>query len=112
MSLFRKANIEKQELHCHNCDKYVQFDLDLSIDDNYLLECPVCGHKHYRVVKDGIITDERWGRDPSQVDNYTIVSASTVTFSTGSFTAGAYVTTAATSASVYVAQSWLNTLTT
>ena len=71
---------EFQELYCHHCDKYVQFSLDLSIDDNYILECPNCGHKHYRVVENGKITDLRWGRDPSQNDNnWTQIASATVT---------------------------------
>lgn len=65
---------EPQELHCHNCDRYVRFNLDLSYDGNYLLVCPVCGHEHYRVVRDGQITDVRWGQDPSQ-NNWTSITA-------------------------------------
>ena len=53
---------ERQELHCHNCNHYVQFDIDLSLDGNHVLECPNCGHEHCRVVKDGVITGERWDR--------------------------------------------------
>lgn len=70
---------EKQELHCHNCKNYVRFNLDLSIDGNYKLKCPECGHLHYRIVKNGIISDLRWGRDPSQDNwiNITVTSVST-----------------------------------
>jgi DNA-directed RNA polymerase subunit RPC12/RpoP len=52
--------IERQEIHCHNCGKYVQFDIDLELDGNHVLKCPECDHEHCRVVKDGIITEERW----------------------------------------------------
>ena len=51
---------EGQELHCHSCDRYVQFVLDLSVDGNYILKCPNCGHPHYRMVREGRITDSRW----------------------------------------------------
>lgn len=57
---------ESQELHCHNCNQYVRFTLDLSLNGNYVLDCPKCNHKHYRTVKDGKILDARWGQDPSQ----------------------------------------------
>lgn len=30
-------NIERQELYCHGCGGYVQFNLDLSVDGNYVL---------------------------------------------------------------------------
>lgn len=52
--------VERQELHCHNCDKHVQFNIDLSMNGNHVLKCPNCGHEHCRVVKDGIISDIRW----------------------------------------------------
>jgi hypothetical protein len=63
---------EKQELYCHACDRYVQFDLDLSVDGDYRLDCPNCGHDHYRVVKKGKITDVRFA-------NYTTIYASSTT---------------------------------
>ena len=52
--------IERQELYCHECGNYVQFDLDVSINGNHVLTCPECGHEHCRVVKDGEVTDIRW----------------------------------------------------
>lgn len=52
--------IEKQELYCHNCNRYVQFDLNLSLNGNHVLMCPVCRHEHCRVVEDGKITSDRW----------------------------------------------------
>jgi hypothetical protein len=92
-------NIERQELHCHNCNCYVQFDLDLSIDDNYVLYCPKCGHDHYRVVKNGKITDKRWGQSQSQ----TRIGLTTWT------TTSTYVTS--TSSSSFLYSSWMNTTT-
>lgn len=54
--------IERQELFCHNCGRYVQFPIDLSINGNHVLKCPNCKHEHCRVVRDGVITDDRWDR--------------------------------------------------
>jgi hypothetical protein len=51
---------ERQELHCHNCNKYVQFDIDIEQNGNHVVICPECGHEHCRVVNNGIITDVRW----------------------------------------------------
>ena len=51
---------EPQELYCHGCGYYVQFNLDMELNGNHVLECPNCGHEHCRVVKDGKITSERW----------------------------------------------------
>lgn len=50
----------RQELHCHACNQWVQFLVDLEMDGNHVLHCPVCNHEHCRVVKDGVITDIRW----------------------------------------------------
>ncbi len=52
--------VERQEIHCHDCGKYIQFDLDLEIDGNHVLECPVCHHQHCRVVQKGKVSDIRW----------------------------------------------------
>lgn len=72
---------ERQELHCHNCDKYVQFDLDMELNGNHILTCPNCGHKHCRVVKDGKITDDRWdSRNPNSYQ----VNTATITYTTSS----------------------------
>ena len=54
------ARVERQELHCHECGEYVQFDLDLEMDGNHVLACPSCGHEHCRVVNKGVISDTRW----------------------------------------------------
>jgi hypothetical protein len=78
--------IERQELWCHECHNYVQFDIDLSLNGNHVLNCPNCGHEHCRVVEDGIITGERWdSRNNSQSNiTYYPVSTSGITFSSSS----------------------------
>ena len=73
---------ERQEIHCHDCNNYVQFDIDMGLDGQHVLDCPRCGHKHYRVVRNGKITAERWGRDPSQ--GSPIYSVSNITYSVAS----------------------------
>lgn len=52
--------IENQELYCHNCDRYVQFRLDTELDGKHIITCPNCGHKHYRYINNGKISDRRW----------------------------------------------------
>ncbi len=32
--------LERQELFCHNCQSYVQFNLDTEMDGQYILNCP------------------------------------------------------------------------
>ena len=57
---------EAQELYCHGCGRYVRFKLDLSINGKYRLRCPNCNHDHYRVVRNGRITDTRYAQGLSQ----------------------------------------------
>jgi len=71
---------EAQEIHCHECDRYVQFKIDLTLSGNHVLECPNCGHEHCRVVKDGKITGDRW--DTRNGPTFTITSSSSTNTST------------------------------
>jgi hypothetical protein len=94
--------IERQELYCHNCNKYVQFDIDLSLNGNHVLKCPNCDHEHCRVVKDGIITGERWDSRNGQTIYVSSVTCTSTTVSTwdttstvSTFTYSAWLTTTA-----------------
>lgn len=51
---------EATELYCHGCDGYVRVELDYSLNGNHRIECPKCGHSHYRVIEDGKITLDRY----------------------------------------------------
>ncbi len=98
--------IEKQELHCHACNRYVQFELDITVNGNYTLDCPNCGHKHCRVVADGRITDVRWDQRNGPLNSYPVIQVSgATTTAASSFTAY----TASGSASVsYDTYLWAN----
>lgn len=93
--------IERQELWCHDCERYVQFNLDLSLDGNHVLNCPNCGHEHCRVIKDGKITDIRW----DSRNGPTYRGMANVTFTVSS----TYTTTSSTN--IFLYQSWANTTT-
>ena len=91
--------IERQELHCHNCDRYVQFNLDMELDGNHVLTCPNCGHEHCRVIENGRITGDRWDQ---RNGNVYYVSASSTTYSYYS------VQDTSTAACSYLVHSWSN----
>jgi uncharacterized protein YbaR (Trm112 family) len=98
---------QKQELYCHNCDHYVQFELDLSLNGNHVLACPNCGHEHCRVVKDGKITDARWDQRNGVYPNnslptYRIFTTSAATTSIYSNAAGGG------SGALFLSDSWAN----
>lgn len=50
----------KKEFLCTECHKYFDIKLNMSLDGNYRVHCPNCGHVHYRTVKKGVITDTRF----------------------------------------------------
>lgn len=96
--------MEKQELYCHSCDKYVSFDVP-ETDGNLIVVCPNCKHEHCRVVKDGVITGDRW-------DSRNGFGNGTIMYATGTaWTSSSFITTytATTGNSVFIAQSWFNT---
>lgn len=69
--------VQRQDLHCTNCGRHVQFNMDFGLDGNHEITCPDCGHIHYRVVQNGRITEERW--NSSMVTYYTTAVTSTAT---------------------------------
>jgi len=97
--------IERQELHCHECNRYVQFNMDMSLNGNHVLECPNCGHEHCRVVKDGVITDDRW--DSRNGASIPISYATTTATSTYAVYSASSTATAGTG-SGFLYDSWLN----
>jgi hypothetical protein len=93
----------RQEIHCHGCNQWVQFVLDLSMNGNHVLHCPECQHEHCRVVKDGLITDVRWDSrngptfnvttvTTSNTQMYSYTSATVTVWNTGGTTGGWYNT--------------------
>lgn len=54
------------EFYCTECRKYFDVKLDVSTNGYFRIHCPSCGHTHYRAVKDGKITDERFTTRPDK----------------------------------------------
>jgi predicted nucleic acid-binding Zn-ribbon protein len=55
----------KHEFYCSgSCGKYFDFVLNMNLNGNYRIHCPNCGHIHFRVVKDGKVTDGRFTDQP------------------------------------------------
>lgn len=90
---------EIQELHCHACNRYVRFKMDMSLDGNHVLNCPNCGHEHCRVVKNGRITEDRW--DSRNGGSIMVVAI-------GYYTTSMY--TSSTSFSITLTDSWASSL--
>ena len=99
--------VERQELYCHDCEKYVQFDMDLELDGNYVLKCPNCGHEHCRIVEDGEITGIRW--DSRNGIQTIYISNINTTSSTNSAWNTLLSGTGTSTGSVFLYNAWLNT---
>ncbi len=52
--------MERSTVYCTNCTGEFLIELDLSLNGNHQITCPLCQHIHYRVVKDGVVTEDRW----------------------------------------------------
>jgi hypothetical protein len=49
----------EEEFYCTECKKYFKTWLRDDMWGNYTIKCPNCAHEHYRVIKDGLITEDR-----------------------------------------------------
>ena len=58
---------QKFEFYCSSCGKYFDFKLNTSLDGNYRIHCPSCGHIHYRTVEKGRITDKRFPENDNKI---------------------------------------------
>jgi len=52
--------IERTRLSCHGCNQSFTAELELGINGQVEIDCPNCGHPHYRVIQNGRVTGERY----------------------------------------------------
>ena len=71
-------NTRETEMYCHDCRNNFTAELDMDINGNHEIECPHCGHVHYRVVEDGRVTDDRYRSSMGmvQANTWTVTSSS------------------------------------
>ena len=58
----------RTDMNCTECHKNFIAQLDYSLDGNHIVECPYCGHEHCRVIKNGVVTGDRWESRMQRVD--------------------------------------------
>lgn len=66
--LLKREGLARTDMDCHRCSELGypnQFIavIDHDLDGNHAIECPRCGHLHYRVVKQGRVTGDRYDSD-------------------------------------------------
>jgi DNA-directed RNA polymerase subunit RPC12/RpoP len=49
----------QEEFYCHECSSYFLTYLRTNFTGNYTIECPSCGHFHFRFISEGLVTDDR-----------------------------------------------------
>lgn len=49
----------RDRAYCTNCSKDFITQLDARLDGAHKITCPFCSHIHYRVVRNGVVTEER-----------------------------------------------------
>jgi len=47
------------EFYCH-CGKYFDVKLNVHLNGNHRVHCPICEHVHFRFIKNGKITNDRF----------------------------------------------------
>ena len=52
---------QMQELWCNECGRYLRFRIKPEKNGRLIIVCDHCRHQHCRHVRNGIVTDSRWG---------------------------------------------------
>jgi len=61
----KQSGIVRTDMYCHDCNKNFLAHIDYDIDGQHIIECPACGHSHYRKIINGRVTSERYDSDPT-----------------------------------------------
>lgn len=73
----------KQNMYCHGCGKDFTIDIDMNANGNHVFNCPHCKHEHCRVVKDGVVTSDRWDQRNGDLGAVYYPTTTTITGTTG-----------------------------
>jgi hypothetical protein len=55
------------EFQCTECQNIFDVRLNLDLDGNYRIYCPICQHPHYRKIVGGKITDVRFPENEENI---------------------------------------------
>lgn len=55
------TNSVRTDMYCHACHHNFIATLDFSIEGDHEIQCPYCCHLHLRTIRDGKVTETRWG---------------------------------------------------
>lgn len=57
-----------QEFHCNKCPGYVIVRLNMDLNRRVLLVCPMCGRRHQRQIRNGVLYDVNKFNDESNIE--------------------------------------------
>ena len=60
--------VVKTDLDCHSCKKVFVAKINYDLNGNHKIVCPYCGHIHWRVIKKGVVTDDRWSHQQVNIE--------------------------------------------
>ncbi len=63
------------EFQCTNCSQFNYPKMNLTVNGNHKIICGNCDHTHYRVVKDGRITEDRWNNGVGDGETYRVMKS-------------------------------------
>jgi DNA-directed RNA polymerase subunit RPC12/RpoP len=61
----KKTGINRTDVYCHQCSHNFIAHINYDVEGNHVVECPYCGHCHYRIIKAGKVTEDRYSSDHS-----------------------------------------------
>lgn len=53
--------VVRTEETCTSCAKLFVAKINYDLNGQHKILCPYCGHEHWRVIKNGVMTGDRWG---------------------------------------------------
>jgi DNA-directed RNA polymerase subunit RPC12/RpoP len=53
--------VQRTSLDCTSCGKVFIAKINHDLNGNHKILCPYCGHEHWRIIKNGCVTGDRWG---------------------------------------------------
>jgi hypothetical protein len=61
--IYQRNGLVREDMYCHACSKNFLATINYDLNGNHQIECPHCHHIHFRVVKDGRVTGDRYDSD-------------------------------------------------
>lgn len=64
----KEPNLVRNDMNCTECGRNFIAQLDMSLDGNHVVQCPWCEHEHCRVIKGGIVTEDRFDHRQQRIN--------------------------------------------